>query len=379
MDGQGAYLKERGFDVHCISSPGELLDKFAQREGVPVYPVTMHRAISVGADAVAGIRLLGLFRRLRPDIVHGTTPKAAALALIASRILGVPVRIYHAAGLRWWTLTGARRRLTMLGEKIGCSMAHLVICASPSVREAMVAHGLCPAEKAVVLGSGHTNGVEVEHRFNPERFDADTLTRMRAQFGIPAGAVVAGFVGRLVRDKGIEELAAAWQLVRDQVPSLHLLLVGHFEKWDPVSQEARHLLETDPRVHLAGWLEDVIPAYAAMDMCVLPSHREGLPTVALEANAMRLPVIAADAIGSVDAVVDGVTGRLVPVDNAEALAAAIRRYADDPELRGRHGDAGRERVCREFSRPVIWEELVGHYIRLLKEKGRPLPQPSDPS
>ena len=189
-------------------------------------------------------------------------------------------------------------------------------------------------------------------------------------------ALVVGYVGRIVRDKGLVELIEAWRTLRNEFPSLHMLVVGPFEPQDPVPSDVEGILRGTERIHLAGQLEDPSALYAIMDIVVLPSYREGLPLVPLEAAAMALPVVATRIPGCVDAVVDGQTGTLVPPRNAWAVAQAIHRYLEDPALRRRHGLAGRERVVRDFRQEVMWEAIYQEYVRLLREKGLQLPEGS---
>jgi glycosyltransferase involved in cell wall biosynthesis len=183
--------------------------------------------------------------------------------------------------------------------------------------------------------------------------------------------MVLGFVGRIVRDKGMKELAEAWLTLRESFPSLHLLLVGPFEPEDRVSTEVEELFRNDPRIHLSGDVDDVSPCYAAMDVCALPSYREGLGVVLIEAAAMKLPVVATQIPGCVDAVIDGTTGALVPPRNAKALAEAIAAYLGDPELCRAHGLAGRQRALDEFRQEAIWQAMYEEYVRLLRENGIP--------
>ena len=373
VDGQARFMAEKGFEVHGVASPGPVLDRFGEREGVSVHAVPMYRRISPGADLVGMARLTRLFRGLRPHIVHGSTPKAAALSMYAAALARVPVRIYHAPGLRWWTLGGLRRRLLMAAQRRACALADAVLCAGPSVRDALVEHRICPADRTIVLGHGHTNGVDARGRFDPAALAAGTRQRVRAQLGIPPNAVVVGFVGRLTGDKGIEQLTRAWPLIHDCDPAAHLLLAGDFEEFDPVSAQCRELLSADPSVTLVGWIDDVVPIYAAMDICIIPTHREGFPTIALEAGAMGLPVVGTNAIGCIDAIVQGETGVMVEVGDTSGLVAAVSAYLDDADLRRRHGAAGRERVVRHFDRELIWREMRDHYVRLLAERGLPLP------
>ncbi|MGC9316405.1 MAG: glycosyltransferase family 4 protein [Armatimonadota bacterium] len=377
MDGQGRFLRSRGWDVHVVAPPGEFLEKFAEREQVAVHEVEMFRSISPARDLHGLSALRRIFTDLQPLVVHSSTPKAGYLTMMAGWSTGVPVRIYHANGLRWWTLTGLQRLMVMQAEKVACRLADSVLCVSPSVRQAMIENGVCTAERARVLASGHGNGVDVEHRFNPERLEPGSRARVRQHLGVPENAVVAGFLGRIVRDKGIEEIVEAWSLLREEVTDLYLLLVGDFDETDPVSPDTRRVVEEDPRIKLTGWVDEVVPLYGAMDFCLAPSYREGLPTIALEAGAMGLPLVTTDALGCIDAVEDGVTGLQVPVGAVESLREAILTYVEDPDLRLRHGRAARERVCDQFRNEMVWNALHSEYLRLLREKGLPMPVPQE--
>ena len=203
---------------------------------------------------------------------------------------------------------------------------------------------------------------------------ANARRELRRRYDIPEDALVAGFVGRIVRDKGMIELAGAWRILRLQFPSIHLLLVGTFESQDPVPAEVQKLFQSDPQIHLAGWADDAAPYYAAMDVLVLPTYREGFPGVLLEAAAMAMPVVATRVPGCVDAVVEGVTGTLVPVENTWSLADAIRSYLTEPEPCRRHGDAARARVLKDFCPEAIWQALYEEYERLLAERGLATPK-----
>jgi glycosyltransferase involved in cell wall biosynthesis len=369
LKGQVGFMKASGFDVAAVSSPGPDLDAFAEAQGVAVHAVEMPRSITPVHDVGAVARLRAVIRALRPDVVHAHTPKGGLLGMIAATLAGVPVRVYHMRGLPMMTATGTRRRLLAATERVACRLAHSVICVSHSLREVAVAEGLCPPGKIRVLLGGSGNGVDASGRFDPARLDPSARADTRRTLGIPDDAVVVGFVGRLVRDKGIVELAAAWRDVREACPAAHLLLVGPFEPQDPVPADVEAALRDDPRVHLAGMDWNTPPLYAAMDVVTLPTYREGFPNVPLEAAAMGLPVVATRVPGCVDAVADGVTGALVPAQDATALAAAILPYVRDRALRAQHGAAGRARVLREFRQEALWEALRGEYERLLTERG----------
>ncbi|MDF2772946.1 MAG: capsule biosynthesis protein CapM [Geminicoccaceae bacterium] len=367
LTGQLAYMANRGFSVTAVSSPGKDLDTFAARERVPTYAVPMARRITPLQDVVAVWRIYRVLRRVRPHIVHAQTPKGGLLGTIAAWLAGTPVRVYHIRGLPFVTAGGARRFLMRGTERIACRLAHTVLCVSHSVRDVAIAERICPARKISVLLGGSGNGVDSAGRFNPDRLRSER-EQTRASFGIPQDASVVGFVGRIVRDKGVTELAAAWLALRDAHPDLHLLVVGHFEPQDPVPEHVATLFRDDPRIHLVGYVADAAPLYAAMDVVALPTYREGFPNVPLEAASMSLPVVATRVPGCVDAVLDGVTGTLVPPRNASTLAAAIASYLCDSDLRLAHGRAGRNRVLRDFRQEVLWDALFTHYESVLAQR-----------
>ena len=371
--GQVGFMQGRGFQVHCLSSPDPMLERFAEREQVAVHPVPMHRRITPLHDLSAIARLRRHMRRIRPAIVHAHTPKGGVLGMIAATLAGVPVRIYHIRGLPFMTATGRKRFLLRWSEVVSCRLAHQVLCVSHSLRDVAVEEGLCPAEKIIVLHHGSGNGVDAAGRFDPRQVGPVARAATRALYSIPDDARVIGFVGRVVRDKGLVELAEAWTVLREEFPDVHLLIVGPFEPQDPVPTEVEDLLRRDPRVHLTERVDDTPQLYAAMDILTLPTYREGLPNVVLEAGSMELPVVATRIPGCVDAVLHDITGTLIAPRDAAALADAVRTYLRNPTLRRMHGQAGRERVLREFRREVIWQATYEEYGRLMMERGLPVP------
>lgn len=373
--GQVGYMQDHGFEVSAISSPGQLLDDFGQTERIPVHALEMLRRISPLNDLGAIRKMISLLHALRPSIAHSHTPKGGLIGMIGAWLARVPIRIYHIHGMPYLTAKGWKRVLLRLTEQVSCALAHQVLCVSPSVMAEAVADGVCPARKIKVLHQGSINGVDALGRFNPAHITAATRHETRERFGIPDEAVVVGFVGRLVRDKGLVELMEAWSALEADWPHLHLLIVGPFEPQDPIPEATVEKLHTTPRIHLVGTDWNTPPLYGAMDLVVLPTYREGLPVVPLEAASMGLPVVATRVPGCVDAISDGVTGTLVPSKDAAALAAALGCYLKRPELRVQHGRAGRERMMRDFRQEVIWEAMHREYVALLKSKKLPVLMP----
>lgn len=366
--GQIGYLRSHGFDVQAASSPGEEAELARERECILVHEVPMNRGISPLADLVSLWRLIRLLRRVKPDVVHSHTPKAGLLGTMAARLTGTRGVMLSIFGLPQMTSRGIKLRLLNTMTRFSCTLAKRVWCDSQSIRQHLIDSKLCRADKIVVLGHGSSNGIESEHKFNPASYSAADRLALRAEHGIPADALTVCFVGRIVADKGMRELAGAWRLLREKFPDLHLLIVGPFEPQDPLAAEDEELFRNDPRIHLAGMRQDVPRHLAAVELLVNPSYREGFNVALLEAAAMGLPVVASRVPGCADPVVEGVTGTLVPVREATALAQAIENYLLDPALREQHGRAGRERILRDFQPKQIWQELELQYQELLGHK-----------
>ena len=329
-----------------------------------MHPLTMQRKISPLSDLLSLFRLCRLLLRIRPALVHTHTPKAGLLGMIAGRLAGVPVRIYTINGLVWATHTGWSRRLLSATERLSCRLATDVLTVSESLRRTVIEQGICPETKVRVLGWGGSHGVDL-CRFDP----AANVARgedVRKRLGIPADAIVLIFIGRFVREKGIEELAHAWRGLRDEFPHARLLLCGWAEERDPVRAGVMAGLRECPRVVFSRGSPVEMPAlYAAGYVCVLPSWREGLPNVALESAAMKLPIVATRISGCVDAIHDGVTGLLVEPRDAESLASGLRTVLKDAVMRRQMGENARRFVSERFSEESVSGRLATEYRTLL--------------
>lgn len=357
-------MREEGFDVTVISSPGERLERCAREEGVRAVGVPMARPIRLWQDLRSLFALLLALRSIRPHVVNAGTPKAALLGMMASWVLRVPIRIYVVRGLRLETVRGPLRWVLALMERITSFCATHILYVSKSLREIYEEMGLGSRRKGVVLLEGSSKGVDID-RFarTAERVEAGRA--LRARLGIGPEARVAGFVGRLTRDKGVEDMVRAFLRIESAQPNLHLLLVGRFEEDDRPSPEIVERMHSHPRIRLTGPLDDVAPAYQAMDFLVFPSYREGFPNVLLEASAAVIPTIGYRSTGVRDAIVPGETGELVERGDVAGLADVIARYGSDPELCARQGEAALERVQRSFAQEKVFEALADFYRQAL--------------
>ena len=343
LTGRLRALRKAGFRVTLISSPGELLDRTAAREGVEAIGLPIRREIAPFADLISFLRLWWLLLHLKPDVCEFSTPKAGLLGSMASWLAGVPARVYMLRGLKLETAKGIRWWFLLAAERVAAACARVVLCNSESMLAEAVALGVAPASKMHLLGDGSSNGVDVE-RFSPGS------SSVRSELGIPPDAPLVGFVGRLTQDKGIPELIEAFDTILRSMPDVQLLLVGWFDaSEDALGAMWRARIANHPRIHCTGFVDDTAPYYRAMDLMVLPTWREGFPNAVLEAAATGLPVITTICTGSRDSVVPEVTGLLIPPGYPEAISEAVLKLLRDPVRRRRMGDAARTWVCGHYA------------------------------
>jgi glycosyltransferase involved in cell wall biosynthesis len=370
LRGQLAYLRQQGFDVTLVSSPGPGLQEMAQRESVRLVELPMARRFAAWQDLRALGRLVAIFRQLRPDIVNAGTTKAGLLGTVAACACRVPIRVYLVRGLRYETSTWVGRWLLMISERVAAWCATHVVCVSSSVAGQLHADRLVPLSKLNVLGRGTSNGVDFQRFYRPTQVP-EVRQAIRRQFGIDEQAWVMGYVGRVTPDKGIGDLLTAFaDLVSDE-PDAWLLVVGDEEVEQPLSATDKRRLRELPGVVVTGFVPDAAPLYAAMDLFVFPSYREGFPNAPMEAAAAGLAVVGYRATGTMDAVVDGVTGTLVPVGDAAALKQAIAQYRSDAMAAQRHGRAGQRRVAHDFRPQQVWQQWSAWYRRMLGKRPAP--------
>jgi glycosyltransferase involved in cell wall biosynthesis len=346
--------------VVLISGPGALAEQLAAEEGADLVSIPMQRGIAPLADVVSIFRLTLALWRLRPALTEFSTPKAALLGNVAALLCRVPSRVYLLRGLRLETSRGFKRAVLKASERLAAACAHIVVCNSESLRRQASVLGIACESKMRLIADGSSNGVDVQ-RFVP---GPDI---MRAQLGIPAGAPVLGFVGRLTRDKGVPDLLEAFNRLLERVPDARLLLVGWFdESEDALTIYQRARIEAHPRIVRTGFVPDTAPYYRAMDVLVLPTWREGFPNAVLEAAASGVPVVTTQATGARDAVVHGITGLLVPPGDPRALAKTLLVLLEHPHRRSSMGKAARRWVVERFVDHRVLGLTVTLYKQLLR-------------
>ncbi|MGO4680951.1 glycosyltransferase family 4 protein [Microbacterium sp. 2MCAF23] len=354
-DGLYQRLANDGWEVHLISEAGSIGERLSRYAGITVHELKMARNPSPLADLVALSRWVRLLRTVRPQVVVAGTPKAGLIGSLAARLCAVPVRIYEMHGLRLESAEGMLRQVLRLMERITSGAATKVVAVSPSLRLRAIEEGIVRSSKIEVLGAGSPNGVDIDH-FAWAAQDTEIQARTRARFGVAPEVPVVLFIGRLTADKGLEALAEAMAAV-ERKREVQLLVVGGID--DASGQVgAERLRSSLSHVMFAGEVDDVAPYFSIADVFCLPSRREGLGVVILEAFAAGVPVVATAATGIKDLVKDGRTGRMVPIDDSHRLAEAILELTVDADLADRLAAEGGRLVRGEFSADVVQARWV---------------------
>jgi glycosyltransferase involved in cell wall biosynthesis len=364
--GQLGALRERGYQVTGVSSPGPEVPTL-EAEGITHEAVSMTRRLTPLQDLRSLLRLYRLMRHRRFTIVHAHTPKPGLLAQVAARLAGVPVVVNTLHGFYFHDHTRPSvRRFYVALEKIAARCSDVILSQNEEDIETAIRERIARPDQIRHLG----NGIDLS-RFDPARLAPEARRRTREALGIAEDAPVVGFVGRLVAEKGINELFSAARAIRDRVPAARFLLVGMLdpEKPDHVTPDAANRVGLGEACVFTGFRQDMPELYGAMDVFVLPSHREGFPRAPMEASAMKVPCVVTDVRGCRQAVTHGRNGFLVPVGDAAALAESVLALLADPDLARRLGEEGRCRALVEFDERRVFATVLGEYERLLEKKG----------
>lgn len=366
------FLKElqeiEGYDVVAVSSPDAELDIIREREGVKTYGVRMERHISPIKDLKSLWKLIEVFRKEKPDMVHSITPKAGLLSMMAAWICRVPVRLHTFTGLVFPTASGLKQKILILTDRIICACATHISPEGEGVKNDLIAYRITK-KPLKVLGHGNMRGIDLSH-YDPELPDVKKeAERLRSEVLNITGNFVFVFVGRLVKDKGINELVRAFSKLNKEYHDSRLLLVGPEEpKLDPLLPETIEVITENPSIIAVGPQKDVRPWLLASDALVFPSYREGFPNVVIEAGAMGLPSIVTDINGSKEIIKNGQNGQIIPslvglsgsqLGGEKALYEAMKHFIENPK---------KVEVMAAEARPLITERYEQGYVRqCLKE------------
>lgn len=352
--------KNDGYEVVVVSSPGQALGEIQEREGVKTYAVSMERHIAPFKDLKSLWALIKVFKKEKPDMVHSITPKAGLLSMMAAWVCRVPVRLHTFTGLVFPTSSGFKRKVLMFTDKLTCAFATHVVPEGEGVKNDLQNYRITK-KPLKVLGHGNIRGIDLD-RYNP--YDLDVLKE--AESIKKNGIFTFINIGRLVGDKGINELVAAFSKLNKEIPATRLILVGEQEETlDPLKKETISEIESNPAIEAVGRKNDVRPWLLASDALAFPSYREGFPNVVIEAGAMGLPSIVTNINGSREIIIDGENGVIIPSKDSEALYEAMKEFVENPELLKKYSQNARPLVTFRFEQGYVRQCLKDYYKEIL--------------
>ena len=347
--------ESEGYSVVAVSSPGDALSEIASREGVKVYPVPMERHIAPVKDLISLWKLIKVFRKERPDMVHSITPKAGLLSMMAAWVCRVPVRLHTFTGLVFPTSTGFKQKLLIFTDRLTCSCATHIMPEGEGVKNDLINYQIT-SKPLKVLGYGNIRGIDLKY------FDRTAEVEKETEKIRKTDITTFIFIGRLVRDKGINELVGAFAKLNKEYTKTRLLLVGRREdKLDPLEGQTLQEIENNPAIITTGEQKDVRPWLAASDIFVFPSYREGFPNVVIEAGAMGLPAIVTDINGSREIIIEGENGIIIPARDSEHLYTAMKQLMASPKQTRQMANNARTMIESRFEQTFVRKCLKKYY------------------
>ena len=350
LQGQLKYMSSF-YEVVAISSDPVYLEKIGNREGVRTFPLRLTRKITPFADFLAVVTLLLWLRKEKPLIVHSHTPKAGLVAMLASKLAGVPIRLHTVAGLPLLETTGLKRKLLNFIEWLTYSCATKVYPNSFGLRA-----------KIGVIANGSSNGIDIDY-FNRNAISDEVISSYKEKYTISSSDFVFIFVGRLVSDKGINEMVIAFERVQKKNAAAKLLLVGHFEPdLDPILPETLLKIKENKAIISVGYQNDVRPFYAISNALLFPSYREGFPNVVMQAGAMNLPSIVSDINGCNEIIEADVNGVIIPIKDSKAIENAMNNFIENPNYFGKLQGKAREMITSRYGQLHVWKAIHEEYL-----------------
>ena len=358
LKGQLKMLSEH-YEVVVVSSPGERMKVLEEREGVRTVSIPMERRISLVKDFMSLLRLIILFAKERPDMVHSITPKAGLLSMLAAWITRVPVRMHTFTGLVFPTATGKMQKLLIVMDRLTCFCATHINPEGEGVKRDLINYNIT-SKPLHVIANGNVNGIDLEY------FDRTPEVMEKAYSYKKEGTFTFCFVGRMVKDKGINELVHSFLWLYQDDARVRLLLVGPFEKeLDPVLPEVEEQILHHPGICFMGFQSDVRPFLAASDALVFPSYREGFPNVVIQAGAMGIPAIVTDINGCNEIVLPDRNGMIIPTKNEQALYEAMKYFAFHSVEVEKMATNARPLIVSRYEQRMVWNALLAEYKSII--------------
>lgn len=363
LENQLKYMNDF-YEVIVVSSDKKNLKEVGKKQGVRTHAVEMTRTISPIKDVVSLVKMTKFLIEEKPFIVHTHTPKAGVIGMLAAKIAGVPHRLHTVAGLPLLETTGSKRKLLNFVEKFTYSCATAVYPNSKGLEQIIIDKGFCGSKKLKVLANGSSNGINTSY-FAPELFTHGIKKSLKKELGISEYDFVFVFVGRLVKDKGINELVKAFSKLSEEYINSKLILVGSYESdLDPLLPETVEVIKKSNSIIETGYQADVRPYFGISDVLLFPSYREGFPNVVMQAGAMGLPAIVTNINGCNEIIIEGENGIIIPVKDSDALYNAMCDVIIQEDFFVRMKMKAREMIVSRYEQMVVWKAIHEEYKML---------------
>jgi glycosyltransferase involved in cell wall biosynthesis len=349
------------YNVIAVSSDKERLERYGESEKVAVFPLEMTRQITPIQDVLAVFKLYFFLKKTKPFIVHTHTPKAGIVGMLASKLARVPHRLHTVAGMPLLEQAGFKRMVLNFVEKLTYSCATKVYPNSFILRDVIIENKYCPSTKLKVLANGSSNGIDTSY-FDTSHFSDDQKGSLKQGLGIKSSDFVFIFVGRIVSDKGINELISAFSEIQESKTDIKLLLVGPYEpELDPLKEETLIQINANKSIFSVGYQDEVRPYFAISDCLVFPSYREGFPNVVMQAGAMGLPCIVSDINGCNEIIEDTKNGYIIPVKDKQAIKVALLNILENNQQYSKMQQHARAMIVSRFDQKLMWESILQEY------------------
>ncbi len=367
LKGQHKFISTKGFEVIGVSSAGSTLYEVSKEEEIRVIEIEMSRKITPINDFFSVYHLYKVIKKEKPIIVHSHTPKAGIVSMLAAKLANVPIRLHTVAGLPLMEATGMKRKVLNFVEKVTYACATNVYPNSKGLYQFIVNEKLVSSKKIKVIADGSSNGIDTTY-FDSERISEDQRSEFRTKLNIQKTDFVFVFVGRLVGDKGINELIDAFSKIKNS--KVKLLLVGGLEPdLDPLFNHTINEIKTNSNIISVGFQSDVRPYFAISHCLVFPSYREGFPNVVMQAGAMGLPSIVSNINGCNEIIEEGINGTIIPSKDIELLFSSMQKIINDDVWRNQLASNARDKIVSRYEQKLVWDAILNEYNNLLIEKG----------
>ena len=366
LEGQLNYM-QKYFDVYAVSSDKDRLYDFGEKKSIKVHHVNFTRKITPLRDLLAIYNLSKFLIKEKPEIVHTHTPKAGFIGMLASKISRTPIRLHTVAGLPLMEEKGFKKRILFIVEKITYLLASNIYPNSKGLYDYIVENKIINKNKLKIIDNGSTNGIDIDY-FNPNLFSKNDSETLKNKIGIPMEHKIFLYVGRIVRDKGINELIAAFKKINDLYEKTSLLLVGSYEEdLDPLKDQTLKEINNNPNIHHIGYKKDVRLYFMISDILVFPSYREGFPNVVMQAGAMGVPAIVSDINGCNEIIHEGENGFIIPAKNSLSLYNAMDKSIQNKNI-FKTKSSYRSEIVKKYNRKNVWKSLLYEYRMLLDKR-----------